>query len=349
MPPRNIKMKTNTRNIIIAVGIIASVGILAFLFLSPLSPIVLTTTPTAVPSDTTTFTLIDYVNGEDVSDFVEVSLWTPKDDTEFDEYDDVFTMSNYEETEASKDADDVSIDLSEYAYVWVEIDPDAEVYYASTWILISGNAARTFYVYHQASDVDIAVLDTSTMDEWDKSTAAIIKTILDVPHASALELHYGDNWDISTEDYADMTAAEIAEMKDQKYFRCEAPTYDPLVDDEKEYDDGLERLTNAFAIEFDFNDTISLTDGSVTQVNFTLRDDAYPGSSDAPIEIVFSGDKIYVIFHEVIKFTTGAYSLDFDIATAANITCSTVKTGRIVVPRDDDNLGTFTALSTAAL
>jgi hypothetical protein len=68
------------------------------------------------------FQLISYVDGEDVSDFVEISVWVPDDEAEFDETEDIYTWSNFEEEESSKDADDVSIDLSGIEYAWLEID-----------------------------------------------------------------------------------------------------------------------------------------------------------------------------------------------------------------------------------
>lgn len=342
------KKKNDLRKYLLVFGVAVIIGLVVYFGANSLS--IINTDTTSTTTSGTTIQLISYVDGEDVS-WMEVSIWTPDPDKTIDEYEDLFVITNFEETEASKDAEDISIDLSSYTYYWIEIDPDGESYFETTWILKSGgiNSLQTIYVYHQASDVDINVLDVDGMDEWDLTSDATIKVILDVPHASSNQLHYGDDWSISTEDYNDMTTEEVAEMQNQQKWRCEAPKYSPIDDDEKEYDDDLERLTDAFAIEFDFNNTVSLTDGATTQVNLSLHEDSFPGSSYLPIEIVVSGDKIYAIFFEVIDFEDGAYDFDVDIELGSEIGASTVKTGRLEVPRGNNGLGTFTALSTASL
>ena len=104
----------------------------------------------------------------------------------------------------------------------------------------------------------------------------------------------------------------------------------------------MEVVTNVFTIEFTFNTTISLVDGVATQVNLTLND-------NSPIELAYSATTIYMLFYRVIDFESGAYSVNFDVAMAVNITCLTVKTGRIVVPYETSSLGTFSALSTFPL
>ena len=77
--------------------------------------------------EVSTFQILSQVDGEDVSDFVELSIWIPEDEEDIEDDEDVFTMALFEEEESSKDADDISIDLREVSYAWIEIDPDAEV------------------------------------------------------------------------------------------------------------------------------------------------------------------------------------------------------------------------------
>ncbi len=341
IPPKR-KNKSNMRNYLI--GGVAIVGIVALMFfaLSPLSP--LTASPTPTDGDVSTFTLLSYVDGEDVSNFVEISIWTPKDDAEFDETEDIYTMSNFEETETSVDADDLSVDLSAYSYVWVEIDPDAETVFSTSWTMIFGgvNYDYSMYVYHQSSDVNFNVLTASTMaaitvGAYNADVDLIV--VMDCPHSTASNLHYGDDWAISTEDYNDMTASELEELKDEKNYRCQAPTYNPSDDTEKDFVDELEKITNAFALRMTFNGTISTTDGALTQVNCTVDD------SEEPIEVIISGVYVYLVFYEIIGFESDSYDFIIELEIAANIHLDNVESGRIVVPQDDNNLGTFTAYS----
>jgi hypothetical protein len=88
------------------------------------------------------------------------------------------------------------------------------------------------------------------------------------------------------------------------------------------------------------NGTISTTNGAVDQVNFTIDDE------DLPIEVVIDGVYIHCIFYESIDFDTGINSFMFEMEFGAQIHLDQVESGRIVVPREDDNLGTFTAYST---
>ncbi|MFX1239157.1 MAG: hypothetical protein ACFE8P_15755, partial [Promethearchaeota archaeon] len=159
---------------------------------------------------------------------------------------------------------------------------------------------------------------------------------------STSNIHVGTNWAMESDDFDELSASEKAKYYDEKNWRCQAPLYDPNDDLEKEADDDLECLTEAFAIELDFNASVSTTNGATTQINLTLAD------SKEPIEIVFSGDKIYLIFYETIDFEAGDYTFDLEIEFGSEIHLDNAKTGRIAVPRGDDNLGAFTAYSAIA-
>lgn len=351
MPPtrKTRKKKSRQNMLIVGVSLIAILiaGVSIFYAVSPLSPFV-TVTETETPTATTTIKLISYQDGEDVSNFVEVSIWTNDEDAEFDDTEDIYTMSNFEETESSKDADDVSIDLSDYDYVWIEIDPDAETAFSTTWYLVYGgvNYAYSLYVYHLTSDVNFNALDRDTMNELtlgDYDTDANITLVMDCPHHTTTNIHANsDDWAVDDEEWDDMTESEKDEYYDEKYWRSQAPLYVPADDDEKEFDDDLEKLTEAFALKFDFNGTISTTDGNAAQVNMTVNDD------DLPIEVIISGDLIYLVFYETISFETGDYDFDLEVEFGDDIHLDDIDSGRIEVPRDDDNLGTFTKYSDIA-
>lgn len=325
------------------IGIMVLMVAVVFLAVSPQSPFVVS--PEEVPVGTgSTFSLTSYVDGEDVSNFVEISIWTPKSDAEFDDTEDIYTMSNFEETETSKDADDIDIDLSSYTYVWIEIDPDAETVFETTWTMIFGgvNYAYSMYVYHQSSDVNFNVLTASTMSAiavGDYNADVDLLIIMDVPHSTSSNLHYGANWDLTTEEYNELEADELEALKDEKNYRCQAPTYNPADDDEKDFDDDLEKITDAFALRMTYNDTISTVDGNGNQVNCTVD------SNDEPIEVIISGTYIFLVFYEIISFEDGSYDFVIELEIGADIHLDNVQSGRLEVPRDDDNLGTFTVLS----
>ena len=333
MPKKQEGTKSNKWKYLIGLGLIVCIilGFAMYANTGALSPFGTTT-------DTSTFRLISYRDGEDVSNFVEISVWVP--DELIENAEDIYTLSNFEEKVSSSDADDISIDLSSYSYAWIEVDPDNEAVFENEFYLISClNGLYVLYAHHFSTDVNFNILDVTTMDEWDKAADGNFTLALDFPHYTVTNLHGGsDDWAITSDDVDEMSTAELQDYWNEQNWRCQAPIYDPGNDTEKDFGNDLERLTNAFAIEFDFNDTVSTTDAAVTQVNMTIAD-----LYDEVVDIIISGDKIYTIFTETI---IAPYSFDFEILMAANITCSTVKSGRIAVPQDDDNLGAFTAYST---
>jgi hypothetical protein len=163
---------------------------------------------------------------------------------------------------------------------------------------------------------------------------------MDCPHntTTAAQLHVGTNWAMESSDFDDLTASQKATYYDEKNWAGQYPLYDPAVDLEKEYHSDLEKITNAFAIKFDFNTSISTVDGNAAQVNVTI-------ASGHDVECVISGDLIYFIWYEGFDFEDGAVSVYFDMDTASGIGLDDADSGRIIVPRDDDALGTFTKYS----
>ena len=339
------KKKRRNKRLALGIGFLVIAGFVAYgiywSVTNPQSPFV--TTPT--PSEVSTFQLFSKVDGEDVSDFVEISVWIPDDDAEFDETEDIFTISNFEEDKSSMDAEDVEIDLSGVEYAWLEIDPDSEVLFAEDWILLYGGANYDYkvYVYDQSTDVNFNILDEDTMagvTVGDLAMSGGYLAVIDVPHATetAAQLHVGTNWDMEQSEFDDLTDSEKADYYDEKNWAGQYPTYNPADDLEKKYDDDLEQLTDAFALKFTFNTTVSTTDGATTQVNCTME-------SGAPVDVVYSGTFIYMIFYEALEFENGAQDVYFDMDTADDIHVDNVHSGRLVVPRDDDSLGAFTAYS----
>ena len=381
--------KRSNKGYYVGAGAVLLGGLIIWALVFTLTPIIAPPTTTPTDKATSTFTLIDYNTGEDVSAWVEGSIWTPDpDDIPFDDDEDIFRIANFDEDVSSQDADGISIDLRSHDYAWLQIDPDYEsdfggyagVFAAPTVddfrLLIGGaNYDYVFYVYHEPSDVDITVLDRNRgMDYWNVSRAASLLSVqsdsingtvvMSMPWNSTVGWHAGttggDEWNID-EDDLDLIEADIDPitleyreemewLRDQRNFRTIAPYYDLVDDTIKDYGNDLEQLTNAFAVRFSFNTTINMTDyfnpttpglAVDAQVNFTLYERDYKTN---PMELVFSGDEIYIIFTEPIVFD-GAYTFDFEIDLGPNINCTAVETGRLIVPRDDINLGAYTAYS----
>lgn len=339
-PSRTWKKITDNKFTILALIVIVGIitgGVYWYIGLSP------QTEPTPTAKAKSTFTFISYVDGEVVSPFVEADIWVPKSGAIFDEEEDVYTMTNYEREETGADGDDISIDLSIYDEpCWLEITGNS--LFANTYIKLLPGVNKDYIqpVYDLSSDVNFNMFTRDTLAIVTLGAFATdgnYTIIMDVDHMVDTNCHYGDDWSISTEDFNDMTLAEKMVIWDEAEWQCQAPLYDPTIDEEKDYNKKLELLTDAFTLKMTFNDTVSVVDGSGTQINMTIND------SNEPIEVVTSGEYIYLIFYEVIDFVGGSYDFDFGITFGENITLSDIDSGRIVVPRDDDNLGAFTKYS----
>ena len=322
---------------VIAIGVVAGVGYQ----LGWWAPIGLTDT-TTTPSGMT-ITLKSSVDGEDVSDFIEVSVWIPDDEDDIVDFEDVLTIANFDETEKSKNADDINLDVSASSYVWIEIDPDGESVFETEWVLKSGvNSHYTIYIHDSTSDVALNILD----GDMDEITVGAFNTdgnytlVLDCPHYTTSNLHANsDDWDVTDDDWDEMTTTEKEWYYDEANVRDQAPFYNPADDDEKDYSDDLERLTNAFACRLTMNGSISTTDGNDAQVNFTMTD------SDIPAEVIISGVYVYIVWYETIEFDSGAISERMEIEFGEDIHLDNAQSGRLEVPRDNYGLGTFTELS----
>ncbi|KKM25678.1 hypothetical protein LCGC14_1592560, partial [marine sediment metagenome] len=160
-----------------------------------------------------------------------------------------------------------------------------------------------------------------------------------------------DEWDIDHDEFQDMTRNEIFWLRDQANFRTIAPYYDLNDDTLKDYSghEELERLTNAFAVNFTFNDSISLVAGNVKQVNMTVAD---RDGISPPIELIVSDTSMLLIFYEPITFKNYMYNFDIDIFTiGSDINCTYVQTQRIFVPQGDSptTLGARQLINSARL
>ena len=292
---------------------------------------------------TSTFKTISSVDREDVSPFVECNIWVPKSSAVFDDEKDPYRIStHFEKAETGKDADDITIDLREYDYAWLEITGNSLFSVNFHKLSVGANYDYIFPVYDLTSDLNFNMLvrdSLAAVTVADYQTDGNFTIPMDVNHTVKIDCHYGDDWTISTTDFNDMTLSEKKEVWDEALWQSQASLYDPRDDEEKEYDNALERLTEAFCLKFQFNTTVSTVDGNAAQINMTIND------ASEPIEIIISGEYIYLLFYEEIKFDTGAYTFDFSLKFAADIKLSDIDSGRITVPRGDDNLKDFVKIS----
>lgn len=167
-----LKRKNTQKSWVIGFAVIIIIGLGMWTFVPWTTLFPPTAVPTPADKATSSFTLIDYRTGEDVSAWVEVSVWVPDaDDLPFDD-NDPYRITNFDEEESSKDAEDVTIDLRDYGVAWLEIDPDFESDYGGYNAVFNALATRDFrklvgggnydyyvYVYHAPSNVSVAMLE----------------------------------------------------------------------------------------------------------------------------------------------------------------------------------------------
>jgi len=336
-----MKLNKNQRLLLI-VGIVLGGG-LGIFFIGDYVGVwsIAPTGTTSTVKTTSTFALMSYPDGEDVSNFVEMDIWIPKSSATFEDVDDKYTLTNFERAESGKDADDISIDLRDEPYIWAEVT--GNTVYANTFVLITGgvNYDYVLNVYQQTSDVNFNILDAAMNASFyagyqgDSNFTAT----LDAPHytTTVAELHYGVGWETSATDFADYTTAQKEVVWDEKNWRVQAPVYDPTLDTaDHEYIEGLEANTDYFAIKITFNDSVSTVDSNILEVNATI-------AKGEKVKIVYSGTLIYLIVNEIINFESGVYDFKFEMQMAANISISSVYSGRLTVP--DDSPGAFSTYS----
>lgn len=329
----------------VMVLVLCCVGLLSYVLYIQ-SPITPTTT-----ADRSTFTVSAYVDGENVSPLVPISLWTPKASAEFDSTEDLYNIVlNFQETTSSVDAEDISVDLSGHTYVWAQMDPDAETVFLENWrMLLPGgiNGEYSLIAYDPSTDLNFNMFDLNLNEVTvaDHQTDGNYTLIYDVPHytTTVAQMHYGTNWDLSADDFADLSQTLKEDYWDEKNWAGQFSTFDPndFVYKTTLSHPLLSGMTNAFAFKITFNDSVSIVDGSATQVNFTLGD-------SANFESVVSGDIIYLISYQPLIFKSGIKNLAMEFSYAVNISMSDIDSGNIPILQSGNSLGTFVKLSDIA-
>lgn len=341
---KKISQVSSKFKILIIIGIVAIgsvLGITGFLVYDYVTSQAQGPTPSAI----TTISMTDWTSKEDLGELCPVTVRGDKG--KITETEHIYDVTYYEIVSTEVMPDDFSKDLSEYKYVMFTINPDeATDGYWTTYDYVFPNMENNFdfdlFGYHEATDLYGNVLNIMGGDEWDKA-ANINGTIqLWFPSVTKTELHRGTHFDI-TDDLADLSQKTLDKVWNEKYYR-NMPTLFSLTDDTTDHTKSGDyaMITETFAIEFDFNVSISTVDGNAAQVNFTADCDF-----DFLIEI--DADKLYFVTTESWGTLLGNFEIFFEVFTAVNITCDSVKAGRVIIPnRFFGTSYTFTSLQTLA-
>ena len=326
--------KENKWTIIVLIAIIGGLagGSYYFFVLSPQAD----DTPTPTVKTASTFTTISSLSGEDVSNFVEWDIWVPKSGATFDDgMEDITALTtNFEREITGKDADDISIDLRDHPYAWAEIT--GNTVFNNTFYLIYGgsNYDYIFHGHQESSDVNFNILNSTggaiTIPGWASGDGVAVAdnftAVADAPHYTLTDNQYGDvGWELSATEFTDLSAREKEAIWDEAKYRDQYPTYNPTVDTVNELDRDFEKITNAFALKYTFNETINVTDGATLEVNCTI-DRGYP------IDVLVSGANLYMVFYEGIDFYTEPYTFGYEMSYGADISITTVISCRVDVP-----------------
>lgn len=326
----------------ILVLVLVCVGLLSYVIYiqSPVTP--------TTSADRSTFVVSAYVDGEDVSSLTPISLWTPKATAEFDSTEDLYNIAlNFQETTSSVDAEDISVDLSGHAYVWAQMDPDAETVFLEDWKMLLPDGENGEYLlsaYDPSTDLNFNMFDLNlgVVTVASHQTNGNYTLIYDVPHytTTVAQMHYGTNWELSAEDFADLSQTAQEDYFDEKNWAGQFSIFNPtdFIYKTTLSHPLLSGMTNAFAFKLTFNASISIVDGSVFQINFTLGD-------SANFETVISGTVIYLISYQPLIFKSGIKSLDLEISYGTNITLLDIDSGNIPILQSGNSLGTFVKLS----
>ena len=324
------------------VAIIAAAGGIGFMVYAYVTAQAQAPTPAA---QTSFIFMTDYTSTEDLGELCPVTVRGDKG--EITETEHIYDITYYEIVSTEVMPADFDEDLSEYDYIIITPNPDeATDGYWTTYDYLFANLGRNrnFYLsgYHEATDLYGIPLNIVDGTAWDLATDTNGTIPIWFPTVTKTELHRGKYFTVE-DDLADLSQTTLDRLWNEKYYR-NMPTLFTLADDVADHDKtgDYAMITETFAIEFDFNETISTVDGEVTQVNFTAE-------CDYSFLIEIDADKLYFITTESWDTLYGNFEMFFEVSMHYNISVSTVKAGRVVIPdRFFGTSYTFTSLQTLA-
>jgi len=310
-------------------------------------------TPTPTPQLSTIKLTISPEN-IDVSEDVPVSIKFIDADyiDDVEEFEDYIHWSYWTDEESTKDAADVTFDMTGQTYAILHIDPDNETYIMEDMFLLTGpNQEYSKTVYHRPSDVKIAVQDVSDLDEYDGVSNGTFLNTLRLEYNSTNELHIKENgnidWPVDDDQWDDMDAEDKLEVRNQANSRAIAPQYLMNEDTIEEYDDVADRYTNMFDVKIVLNDTLVRNSSSVYYTDYEILEE---NGYKKPIETVFDTTNgiIHNFFEEVITFDfDSTYTFLSTITLGANRSY-TVQTCWTNLPSNYNSIGSMDVLSTAS-
>lgn len=316
-----------TKNFVITILIIGCLTLVG-VFVIPWSTI-FPPEPTVTPAlSNSSIIMTDWTSKEILDELCPVAVYGDKG--EITNIDERYDITFYEIISTEVMPADFDEDLSEYDYIMIRPNPDEATdgwwtTYDYFYPNFGNNINFNMFAYHEATDLYGNVLDVEGGDEWDKTTSGNYTIPLWYPTVTTTEPHQGRYFTIE-DDIADLSAKTLADLYNEKYYR-NMPTLFSLADDTCTH--GLsgeyEWITETSAIEIVFNDTISTTDAAITQVNFT-------GTCDYDVLIEIHNDTLYAVLTETWGTFYSNFEFAFEISMGTNISCSSVKAGRVVIP-----------------
>ncbi len=324
--------------IFIVIGVIAiicAVGGVGFMVYGYVTAQAQAPAPTA---STATFIVNAWPDEELVSPNIPLEIYTPDPD-EFTEtgyiYEELTDITNWVK-QKSGDADDITIDLSDVPYVLIRVDPSGETVFESyDLILPATNGPYLIDAFHMSSDVNHIMINDamSSITLVNFSTNGNYTHFFNFPGFTQADAHYGPEWKMSVSDFAELSQSKQEEYYYEPDWRSQPFIYNIENDQDHDYEDPLERGTNAFAFEYVFNYTLNATDGSAYQVNMTISgDDAFA------FEKVVSGTSIFLIATESFNLENGPgkYNAEFSFGSAIGL--NDIKSVRVNIPTDEDSV-----------
>ncbi|MBA7467138.1 hypothetical protein ES707_02334 [subsurface metagenome] len=324
---RKFSQASRKNQIFIVIGVIAIISALGGVgFMVYAYVIAQAQAPAATTSN---IFITDFTSREVLDELCPVTVRGDKG--EITETEHIYDITYYEIVSTEVMPADFDEDLSEYDYIMITPNPDeGSDGFWTTYDYLFANLGRNrnFYLfgYHEATDLYGIPLNIVDGTAWDLVTNTNGTIPIWFPTITKTELHQGKYFRI-TDDLADLSQTTLDRLWNEKYYR-NMPTLFALADDIADHDKtgDYAMITETFAIEFDFNDTISTVDGEDLQVNFTA-------DCDVSFLVEIDADKLYFITTESWDTLYGNFEMFFEVFMGKNISVSIIKAGRVVIPK----------------
>lgn len=298
---RSFKLSQRSQKYIMVVLFVGVIGVLIGFVANPqfagyFLPDDTTTTPTT--NNFSTLSFVSYPEYEDISDEMPVNVLIPSVLSVFDDIEDIYDISLFTQLGLTDTADDITIDLRDYDYVYIISDPSDATDYETVYYLLFGgvNYDYTFNAYNLSSDVNFNLFDDSLapVSPVGLTTDGTYNILFNVPSGE--------------EDYC----------VQKSFFN---PT-DATLDAKQNMNLDLADITEAFAFRISCSDIVG--DDDVTGINITYTDDDWYR--------INNGSDIYLIYQGTLVFTAGALNLEIAVEFGSAITFTDIDSGRLTIP-----------------